>query len=106
MSLPKFLTPDALAERWHIEVATLANQRHRGIGLPYLKTPSGKVLYRLADVEEAERAGLYGWARDTVLSAIEAAPGLSSAQRREIAAHLEKSVRQALGARSPALPAT
>lgn len=30
---------------------TLANHRHRGVGIPYTKLPSGRIRYRLTDVQ-------------------------------------------------------
>ena len=47
-----------LAERWGIDERTLEGHRYRGIGAPYLKI-SGRVVYRLADIEAFEEANLH-----------------------------------------------
>lgn len=49
------LRPDELADRWRISPATLARWRWLGEGPRFLKV-SGKVLYRLADIEDYEAA--------------------------------------------------
>ncbi len=49
------LRPDELAERWRISADTLARWRWTGDGPRFLKV-SGKVLYRLADIEAYEAA--------------------------------------------------
>lgn len=52
------LSPKELADRWRCSVGWLANQRSAGRGPTYLKL-SGRVLYRLADVEDYEVAHEY-----------------------------------------------
>jgi hypothetical protein len=37
LSLPRLITPAQLAKIIHIDVRTLANQRVKGTGIPYLK---------------------------------------------------------------------
>lgn len=73
-----YLTPQELADRWRIETMTLANQRSRGEGLPYLKTPSGSIRYKLSDVLRAEAEGTRGftWARlsNALRSVLDASP--------------------------------
>lgn len=52
-----FLRPEALAERWGVSPKSLANDRCRGRGIPYVKIGAA-VRYALADVlayEEASR---------------------------------------------------
>ncbi|MBF6213819.1 DNA-binding protein [Nocardia puris] len=49
------LTPDQLAERWHITRSSLAQQRYLGTGPRYLKV-GRRVLYPLDSVVEFERA--------------------------------------------------
>lgn len=51
----ELLTDAELAARWRISRGTLANQRYKGQGCPYLKL-AGAVRYRLADVLEYEKA--------------------------------------------------
>jgi len=50
-----YLRPDELAERWCITAKTLARWRWIGAGPRFLKV-SGKVLYRLEDIEAFEAA--------------------------------------------------
>lgn len=50
------LTPDDLAARWSVTVASLANQRSLRRGPTYLKL-GGAIRYALADVEAYETAG-------------------------------------------------
>jgi hypothetical protein len=49
------LRPNELAARWHISWKTLARWRWTGDGPRFLKV-SGKVLYRLEDIEAYEAA--------------------------------------------------
>lgn len=46
-----------LAQRWHVSEATLERWRCDGIGPKFLKL-SGRVLYRLVDIEAYEEACL------------------------------------------------
>lgn len=43
------LTPAQLADRWHVSAGHLANLRHQGEGIGYLKIGS-RVAYRYCDV--------------------------------------------------------
>jgi hypothetical protein len=43
------LTPAQLADRWHMSTGHLANLRHQGEGIGYVKIGS-RVAYRFADV--------------------------------------------------------
>jgi len=47
------LTPQELAERWHVSQKTLANQRSNGTGVPYIKI-GASVGYHLDDVTAYE----------------------------------------------------
>ena len=49
------LRPEELAERWRISAGTLARWRWTGDGPRFLKV-SGKVLYRIEDIEAFEAA--------------------------------------------------
>jgi hypothetical protein len=51
----QFITPTMLAARWNISTKTLANNRTRGIGLPFVKV-GGSIRYPLDAVEEYEAA--------------------------------------------------
>lgn len=52
------LTEKDLAERWAVSPVTLKMQRHRRVGAPYVKLPTGSVRYPLAEVEKIEQEGL------------------------------------------------
>lgn len=45
-----YLTPADLLQRFHVAVQTAANWRWMGKGPSFIKTPSGRVLYRETDV--------------------------------------------------------
>jgi len=47
------IRPRQLADRWLLHITTLDRWRSEGKGPPYLKL-RGRVLYRLADVEDYE----------------------------------------------------
>lgn len=49
----RYLRPDELAERWGVNVKTLANWRTAGVGLSYVKI-GGLVRYSITDVETYE----------------------------------------------------
>jgi hypothetical protein len=49
------LTPTQLADRWGVTTGHLANQRHQGGGIGYVKIGS-RVAYRYADVVAYENA--------------------------------------------------
>jgi hypothetical protein len=85
-----WMTPAEVADRHRKEEATLANERYRGEGLPYLKLPSGRVLYNLDDVLATERAGMRGFSWSRLSDALGQMHGLSDAQREAIVAHLKK----------------
>lgn len=50
-----YLRPEALAERWGVSPKSLANDRCRGRGIPYIKIGSA-VRYALADVIAYEQS--------------------------------------------------
>ncbi len=56
MSAP-LITPEALAERWNLTIATLSQWRWNGRGPHYLKI-GRRILYRLQDVEDFEECKL------------------------------------------------
>jgi hypothetical protein len=53
------LHQEDLAKRWRVSPRTLERWRYLQIGPPYLKI-GGRVVYRLADIEEYERNHLRG----------------------------------------------
>jgi predicted site-specific integrase-resolvase len=55
--MASFLTPASLASRWSIAPNTLKQWRWNGRGPLYVKI-GGRVLYRLADIEQFEEQKL------------------------------------------------
>lgn len=53
-------TPEELASHWRMSRDYLANVRRAGRGVPHVKLPTGRVLYRLSDILAAELAGTAG----------------------------------------------
>ncbi|WP_406127972.1 hypothetical protein [Streptomyces sp. NBC_00989] len=47
----EWMTPREVSTATHYALQTLANNRSLGIGLPYIKLPTGRIWYRRADVE-------------------------------------------------------
>lgn len=47
----EWMTPRQVSAVTHYAAQTLANHRSLGIGLPYIKLPTGRIWYRRADVE-------------------------------------------------------
>jgi predicted site-specific integrase-resolvase len=60
-----------LAQRWHVSEATLERWRCDGIGPKFLKL-SGRVLYRLVDIEAYEEACLSTSTRSAVAANVAA----------------------------------
>jgi hypothetical protein len=54
----RHLTQRELADRWNKSEATIERYRSDGVGPMYLKI-GGKVMYRIEDIEQFERACLY-----------------------------------------------
>jgi hypothetical protein len=54
----RHLTQRDLSDRWHVSQRTLENMRWQKRGPKYLKV-TGRVLYRLEDVEDYERNSLH-----------------------------------------------
>jgi predicted DNA-binding transcriptional regulator AlpA len=54
----RHLTQREIAQRWSKSEATIERYRSDGVGPHYLKI-GGKVLYRLADIEQFEQDCLY-----------------------------------------------
>lgn len=50
------LTTRQLAVRWAIDAKVLATWRSEGIGPAFLKIGSGRIIYRLSDIEAYESA--------------------------------------------------
>jgi len=53
-----FLTPEELAERWHISLGTLNRWRIKGTGLRFSQTEDG-IFYELQDIDAYERSRTY-----------------------------------------------
>jgi hypothetical protein len=90
-----YKTTQFLAERWSLDATTLANLRHRGEGIPYVKLPSGAVRYRMRDILAAERGGLvhyFTW--NDVVTVLEKYPGMTDDEARVVANHLRRELPQ------------
>jgi hypothetical protein len=88
-----FLTADELAERWRLEIPTLANMRSKGEGPPFLKLPSGSIRYRLADILASEAAGTTGFTWAMLREAVSHYPRLSAPDARELLTHLRRNMK-------------
>jgi len=60
-----------LAQRWHVSEATLERWRSDGIGPKFLKL-SGRVLYRLVDIEAYDEACLSNSTRSAMAANVAA----------------------------------
>lgn len=87
------LTAKETAELLRMDVASLANMRARGDGLPWVKLPSGGVRYRLSEVLAWVNGGGAGltWAR--LANALEAYDGLAPAERTKLLEHLRTALK-------------
>lgn len=85
-----WMTAAEVAERQRKEETTLANERHRGEGIPFTKLPSGGIRYNLEDVLAYEKSGLKGFTWSRLNDALALMPGLSSNDRQAIVSHLKK----------------
>jgi hypothetical protein len=90
----EFLTPAELAARWKRSEGYLANLRYRGEGVPFVKTASGGVLYRMTDVVESERDGTAGITLSKIDIALADVPGMDAQTRKLIMRHLRDSFQQ------------
>ena len=88
-----FMTTEELSQRWRVETTTLANIRSRGEGIPFTKTPSGVIRYKLSDVLSAERDGQHGFSWSRLEDALATKKGLSLADCKDIVGHLKKNMR-------------
>lgn len=90
-----YMTAEEVATRYRVSVSTLANQRTAGTGLPFVKI-GGRILYKVSDLAEAERAGSRGVCADTVRRAVDRVIGkLTDTQAAELwAAVREEAVRE------------
>lgn len=88
------VTPEELAKHWRMSRDYLSNVRRTGRGTPFVKLPTGRVLYRLSDVLAAEQAGTAG---AITLARIEFAlanmRGLPFETRIAVTEHLKRSFR-------------
>lgn len=85
-----YMTPEEVARRWHMDPATLANQRHAGRSIAYVKLPSGKILYALSDVLRAEADGRSGFIPERVWPLIASAPGITENMCEKIREHVRR----------------
>lgn len=71
-----------------MDVATLANMRTRGEGVPWFKLPSGAVRYRMSEALAWINTGTRGLTWPRIANALEDYPDLTPAQRNKLLAHL------------------
>lgn len=76
------LTAREAADYMRTDINTLANMRARGEGIPYSK-PSGRVLYKAADVLAAVHASGRGYSRARMETALATFPALHKLTRQE-----------------------
>lgn len=88
-----FLTAEELSERWRLDVTTLGNLRWQGEGPPYVKLPSGSIRYRLTDILAIEADCQHGFRWQKLRAALDKFPSLTPAQKKELAAHLRKTMK-------------
>ena len=84
-----YMTAAEVASRLRLSVETLANARSRGEGMPWTKI-HGRVLYRMADVLDAEAAGSEGFTWARLERALASYEGLSVPAREKVMAHLRR----------------
>lgn len=84
-----FMTPAEVAERHRKTVETLANERSRGEGLPFLKH-GGKVLYRMSDVVAWETANMRGFTWSDLADAVRSYRGLAPAEADKLIEHIKR----------------
>lgn len=89
-----FITTRELAQRWRTEPSTLQNQRASTRGLPFVRTPTGRVLYRMSDVIEAEISGMRGISIDRIENALRKCPHLDARTNRLVAGFLRAEFRK------------
>lgn len=87
-----YMTTQELAARWRVQPETLANARARGEGLPFT-TPSGRPLYRLADVLRVEQDNLRGFTWAALEAVLREAPGVAPSAVDSIIKGLKERVR-------------
>ncbi|CCB67446.1 hypothetical protein [Hyphomicrobium sp. MC1] len=88
-----FITSDELCSHWRLTPTHLCNLRKRNKGAPFVKLPSGKILYRVSDIIGAELRGRAGPLTVDVVCLVLAACEELTLHQREIA---QRAVRRAL----------
>ena len=88
------LTTEQVANRYQQEVGTLANARARGEGLPWVKTATGAVRYKLSDVLESETAGNRGFSWQRLSKALDGYKGLTAGESAKLLAYLKEAMRE------------
>jgi hypothetical protein len=87
MALPEMewlLTEAEVARHWRVKPGTLRNARYRGDGLPYVKTATGSIRYRLSDVVSRDKAGLRGFTYEGFAEALAKVKELDRRQRNAV----------------------
>ncbi|MEM7776046.1 MAG: helix-turn-helix domain-containing protein [Pseudomonadota bacterium] len=85
------LTADEVARLTRKTKETLANERSRGEGLPYIKM-TGKILYRSSDVLDAILAGHGGFSWNKLEASL-GRYGMPSQEVKKLMAHLRRDMK-------------
>lgn len=85
------VTPTELARHWRMSPDYLSNLRRAGKGIPHVKLPTGKVLYRLSDVLAAEISNTQGpITLDRIALALQAYKPLAPPEQDKLLEHLRE----------------
>ena len=86
------LTTNEVARFLRMDVRTLNNARVQHKGLPFVKTPTGGVRYRMSDLLEHMENQSRGFTEDRVADAIGGFKGLTADEKHALVQHLHKTV--------------
>ncbi len=86
------MTPTEVADYLRQDVRTLNNARVQGRGLPFQKTPTGGVRYKMSDLLASLADSECGFTVSRVTAAIQTCPGLTADHKAELVRHLKKTV--------------
>jgi len=88
------LTTEQVANRYQQEPGTLNNARARGEGLPWVKTATGTIRYKLSDVLASETAGNRGFSWARLTKALEGYKGLTEGESAKLVAYLRTAMKE------------
>jgi hypothetical protein len=89
-----FITTAELAQRWRMKKGSLINQRYTDQGIPRVRLPCKKTVYRLADIVAAEERGGRGFSWYEAEIALMKKPGMTTAFCKELIDHLRATLKQ------------